>query len=285
MTSVLITGTSKGIGYDAALQLARAGYDVIATMRNPDGSDLGASAEAGSLPVTIRQLDVDDDLSVAEVFSEFGDIDILVNNAGILSCEAIEDESLQKFRAVMETNFFGAVKCCKAVVPAMRKRGSGCIINITSVAGLAAFAPDAAYSASKFALEAFTEILAQEVNAFGVRVALVEPGIITTPMTTTALPAYRSDTIYPQGRRIHAFFKNAAKEEAPPNLVSNKIQYIIESGTKRLRHPVGPDSLIFLGWRAASTDEHLIDVFGSADDSDFIEKIDRDLGIDLSEFL
>lgn len=285
MTSVLITGTSKGIGYDAALQLARAGYDVIATMRNPDGSDLGASAEAGSLPVTIRQLDVDDDLSVAEVFSEFGDIDILVNNAGILSCEAIEDESLQKFRAVMETNFFGAVKCCKAVVPAMRKRGSGCIINITSVAGLAAFAPDAAYSASKFALEAFTEILAQEVNAFGVRVALVEPGIITTPMTTTALPAYRSDTIYPQGRRIHAFFKNAAKEEAPPNLVSNKIQYIIESGTKRLRHPVGPDSLIFLGWRAASTDEHLIDVFGSADDSDFIEKIDRDLGVDLSEFL
>lgn len=285
MTSVLITGTSKGIGYDAALQLARAGYDVIATMRNPDGSDLGASAEAGSLPVTIRQLDVDDDLSVAEVFSEFGDIDILVNNAGILSCEAIEDESLQKFRAVMETNFFGAVKCCKAVVPAMRKRGSGCIINITSVAGLAAFAPDAAYSASKFALEAFTEILAQEVNAFGVRVALVEPGIITTSMTTTALPAYRSDTIYPQGRRIHAFFKNAAKEEAPPNLVSQKIQYIIESGTKRLRHPVGPDSLIFLGWRAASTDEHLIDVFGSADDSDFIEKIDRDLGIDLSEFL
>lgn len=237
MTSVLITGTSKGIGYDAALQLARAGYDVIATMRNPDGSDLGASAEAASLPVTIRQLDVDDDLSVAEVFSEFGDVDILVNNAGILSCEAIEDESLQKFRAVMETNFFGAVKCCKAVVPAMRKRGSGCIINITSVAGLAAFAPDAAYSASKFALEAFTEILAQEVNAFGVRVALVEPGIITTPMTTTALPAYRSDTIYPQGRRIHAFFKNAAKEEAPPNLVSNKIQYIIESGTKRLRHP------------------------------------------------
>lgn len=285
MTSVLITGTSKGIGYDAALQLARAGYDVIATMRNPDGSDLGASAEAGSLPVTIRQLDVDDDLSVAEVFSEFGDIDILVNNAGILSCEAIEDESLQKFRAVMETNFFGAVKCCKAVVPAMRKRGSGCIINITSIAGLAAFAPDAAYSASKFALEAFTEILAQEVNAFGVRVALVEPGIVTTPMTTTALPAYRSDTIYPQGRRIHAFFKNAAKEEAPPNLVSNKIQYIIESGTKRLRHPVGPDSLIFLGWRAASTDEHLIDVFGSADDSDFIEKIDRDLGVDLSEFL
>ena len=285
MTSVLITGTSKGIGYDAALQLAKAGYDVIATMRNPDGSDLGASAEAASLPVTIRQLDVDDDLSVAEVFSEFGDVDILVNNAGILSCEAIEDESLQKFRAVMETNFFGAVKCCKAVVPAMRKRGSGCIINITSVAGLAAFAPDAAYSASKFALEAFTEILAQEVNAFGVRVALVEPGIIATPMTTTALPAYRSDTIYPQGRRIHAFFKNAAKEEAPPNLVSNKIQYIIESGTKRLRHPVGPDSLIFLGWRAASTDEHLIDVFGSADDSDFIEKIDRDLGVDLSEVL
>jgi NAD(P)-dependent dehydrogenase (short-subunit alcohol dehydrogenase family) len=285
MASVLITGTSKGIGYDAALQLGRAGYEVIATMRNPDASGLGAAAEGESLPVTIRQLDVDDDRSVAEIFAEFPDIDILVNNAGILSCEAIEDETLEKFRAVMETNFFGAVKCCKAVLPMMRNRGSGCIINVTSVAGRAAFAPDAAYSASKFALEAFTEILAQEVNAFGVRVALVEPGIITTPMTTTALPAYRSDTVYPQGRRIHAFFHNAAKEEAPPNLVSDKIQYIIESGTKRLRHPVGPDSLIFLGWRAASTDEHLIDVFGTSDDKEFIEKIDRDLGVDLSEFL
>ena len=285
MPSVLITGTSKGIGYDASLQLGRAGYDVIATMRNPDASGLAAAIEEESLPVTIRQLDVDDDRSVAEIFAEFPDIDILVNNAGILSCEAIEDESLEKFRAVMETNFFGAVRCCKAVLPMMRKRGSGCIINVTSVAGRAAFAPDAAYSASKFALEAFTEILAQEVDAFGVRVALIEPGIITTPMTTTALPAYRSDTVYPQGRRIHAFFHNAAKDEAPPNLVSDKIQYIVESGTKRLRHPVGPDSLIFLGWRAASTDEHLIDVFGTSDDREFVEKIDRDLGVDLSEFL
>ena len=116
MAKVLITGTSKGIGYQTALQLARSGYDVIATMRNPGGSDLATVAEGESLPVTVRQLDVDDDQSVNEVFAEFGDIDILVNNAGILSCETVEDEALEKFRAVMETNFFGAVKCCKAVV-------------------------------------------------------------------------------------------------------------------------------------------------------------------------
>src|SRR5208282_4692179 len=140
MAKVLITGTSKGIGYHTTLLLARAGHEVVATMRNSGASDLAKVAAAAKLPVTILPLDVDDDGSVAQVFAKVGDsIDVLVNNAGILSLNAVEDESLEEFQRVMQTNYFGAVRCVKQVLPVMRMRGSGCIINVTSVAGRIAF--------------------------------------------------------------------------------------------------------------------------------------------------
>ncbi len=183
MAKILITGTSKGIGYDATLLLARAGHEVVATMRNPAASDLEKVADKAQLPVTVLPLDVDDDASVADVFTQVGDsIDVLINNAGIFSINAVEDESLEQYQRVMQTNYFGAVRCTKQVLPAMRKRGSGCIINVTSIAGRIAYFSSSAYAASKFALEAFSEVLAQEVKPFGIRVALVEPGIIDTPM-------------------------------------------------------------------------------------------------------
>src|ERR1700674_4001010 len=106
MAKVLITGTSKGIGYDTTLLLARAGHEVVATMRNPGASDLEQVAAKAKLPVTVLPLDVDDDASVAQVFRKMGDsIDVLVNNAGIYSINAVEDESLERFRRVMETNY------------------------------------------------------------------------------------------------------------------------------------------------------------------------------------
>jgi NAD(P)-dependent dehydrogenase (short-subunit alcohol dehydrogenase family) len=207
MAKVLITGTSKGIGYDTTLLLARAGHQVVATMRDPSASDLAQVATAAKLPVTVLPLDVDDDASVAEVFVKVGEsIDVLVNNAGIYSINAVEDESFEKFRRVMETNYFGAVRCVKQVLPAMRRRGSGCIVNVTSIAGRIALASSGAYAASKFALEAFSESLAQEVAGYGIKVALIEPGIIDTAMATTNLPQYDANTIYPHGRRVHAFF-------------------------------------------------------------------------------
>lgn len=286
MARVLITGTSKGIGYDASLQLARSGHEVVATMRNPNASDLGKVASEESLPIEILTLDVDDQRSIAEVFGEQASrIDVLVNNAGILSCNAIEDEDVEKFQAVMNTNFFGAVRCCKAVIPHMREKRGGCIINVASVAGKMAITPSAAYCSSKFALEAFTEIMAQELTTYGVRVALVEPGIISTPMATTELPKYKQDTVYPQGRRYHAIFKFTEQALAPASIVSDKIQYIIESGTTRLRHPVGPDSLNWLGLRHATSDEHLIDMHGTESDEEYIEKLNREVGMDLTGFL
>jgi NAD(P)-dependent dehydrogenase (short-subunit alcohol dehydrogenase family) len=282
MARILITGTSKGIGYDATLLLARAGHEVVATMRNPGASDLAKVATEAKLPVTVLPLDVDDNASVAEVFGELGDsIDVLVNNAGIYSINAVEDESLEQFQRVMQTNYFGAVHCIKQVLPAMRKRGSGCIINVTSIAGRVAFSASSAYAASKFALEAFTESLAQEVKGHGIKVALVEPGIIDSPMATTNLPQYDENTIYPHGRRIRAFFTNPAKPEASPTLVGEMIRYVIEGDDPRLRFPVGPDALSFLGWRTAVSDEDWVGLGALARDADYFERVLMDTGVDL----
>lgn len=281
MAKVLITGTSKGIGYDAALLLARAGHEVVATMRTPGASDLGEVAAAARLPLTVMPLDVDDDAAVADLFRRLdGSIEVLVNNAGILSINAVEDESLEQFRRVMETNYFGAVRCTKQVLPAMRRRGAGCIINVTSIAGLVGFFAESAYCASKFALEGFSESLAQEVRGFGIRVALVEPGIIDTPMASSNLPRFAADTVYPHGRRLHAFFNNPEKPAASPALVGELLRHIIESDDARLRYQVGPDALSFLGWRRALGDAEWVRLGGLLSDDDYFARVVLDLGAD-----
>ncbi|HKI73420.1 MAG TPA: SDR family NAD(P)-dependent oxidoreductase [Pseudomonadales bacterium] len=285
MARVLITGTSKGIGYDAALNFARKGHDVAATMRNPNNSDLAEAAAREKLPIDIHVMDVQSDESVESAFAEIGDIDALVNNAGILSMNTIEDESVENFSAVMNTNFMGAVRCCKAAIPRMRERRNGCIINISSVAGKIAASPQAAYASSKHALEAFSECLAQEMYAFGVRVYLVEPGIISTPMATTELPLAEANSVYPQGRRMHALFKFAGQAEAPAALVSDILAALIDNGSDRFRHPIGPDSLIFLGYRTNTGDERFISTWGNESDQTFLDNVRNDVMMDLSAFL
>ena len=168
----------------------------------------------------------------------------------------------------------------KQLLPRMRARGAGCIVNVSSIAGRIAFGGTSAYNASKFALEAFSECLAQEAKGHGIRVALVEPGIIDSPMATTNLPQYDASTIYPHGRRVQAFFKNPQKEEASPMLVAEMIRYVIESGDPRLRYPVGPDALPFLGWRSSLGDEDWVGL-GGADDADYFQRVLTDTGVDL----
>jgi len=285
MAKILITGTSKGIGYDATLHLARAGHEVIATMRNPNNSDLGEAVARESLNVDIHAMDVDSEESVADVFHKTGDVDVLVNNAGILSYNAVEDEPLETFAAVMNTNYLGVVRCCKAVIPAMREKGRGTIINVSSVAGKIAASPSAAYAGSKHALEAFSECLAGEMYTFGVKVFLVQPGIIHTPMATIELPQPKTDSVYPQGRRMMGLFKFAEQGEAPPVLVSEKLRELIDDSSDRFRHPIGPDSLIFLGYRANTGDERFISTWGEPSDEIFVETIKRDMMMDLGPFI
>jgi len=283
MTAVLITGTSKGIGFEAALAFGRAGHNVRATMRNPSQApELAETAAREKLPITISTMDVDSDQSVshgiAAIQRDHGPIDVLVNNAGVERSGSVEELSLADFRTVMETNYFGAIRCIQGLVPHMRQRRSGCIINVTSVAGRIASAPLAPYTASKWALEALSEALAGEMKTFNVRVAIVEPGIIDTAMARR-IGDQAADSPYRQRARFTSLFTAALKNPAAPSLVGQKILEIVESGTWQLRHPVGPDAAPFLQWRRQMTDEEWVDLNASVDET-WYRSLERDFGLD-----
>ncbi|ABF39801.1 short-chain dehydrogenase/reductase SDR [Candidatus Koribacter versatilis Ellin345] len=271
MRSVLVTGSSKGIGYEIAIAFAHAGYRVFATMRNPSGSPaLAEKAAAESLPIFVSAMDVDRDDSVANAIaaiqSKHGPIDILINNAGVDRAGSIEEQSLDDFRACMETNYFGAIRCIKAVVPQMRERRSGTIINISSVAGSFSHPPMTAYCSSKWALEAMSESLACEMKSFGVHVALVKPGIIDTSMAHRIGATGHSE--YPHAARIAALFSKTLQDApVPPTVVAQKVLDLVKSGTWQFRHPVGPDAVPLIEWRKSMTDEQWIEHHSAEDEN------------------
>lgn len=279
MASVLITGTSKGIGMETAVAFARAGYQVHATMRNPSQSPaLAETTTREKLPLTVSALDVDSDHSVskgiAQIQEEHGPIDVLVNNAGIEKAGSIEELPLADFRASMETNYFGAIRCIQAVLPRMRERRHGCIINVTSVGGRIASPPLAPYNASKWALEALSEALASEMKPFDVRVAIVEPGIINTAMARR-IGEVGPDSPYPHRKRFANLFSASLQHPVSPSVVATEILNIAQNGTWQLRHPVGPDAAPLLEGRRQMTDEQWIDLHASDDETWY-----RNMGLD-----
>jgi NAD(P)-dependent dehydrogenase (short-subunit alcohol dehydrogenase family) len=281
MKSVIITGASKGIGLETALTSGRAGYKVFATMRNPgNAADFKQKIKDEGLTIAISAMDVDSDESVKSgigaIIQEHGPVDVLVNNAGIETHGSIEEVELSDFRAVMETNYFGVLRCIKAVLPQMRKNGQGCIINVTSVAGRIANTPLGPYSASKFALEAISEALAQEVKPFNIRVGIMEPGIIDTQMARNVKAG--GDSIYPQVNRFGGLFEASLERPAQASIVADKILEIADSGTWQLRHPVGPDAIPFLGWRTSMNDEEWVN-WNAANDEDWYNAVQNNFGL------
>jgi NAD(P)-dependent dehydrogenase (short-subunit alcohol dehydrogenase family) len=281
MKSVIITGTSKGIGMETALVFARAGYKVFATMRNPGmATAFKQKIKEESLSITIAAMDVDSDESVKQcidaIIRENGAIDVLVNNAGIERHGSIEELKMEDFKSVMETNYFGVLRCTKALLPLMRKNRHGCIINVASIAGRIANTPLGAYAASKFALEAVSESLAQEVKPHNIRVAIVEPGIINTQMANDI--GIGDDSIYPQPKRFAGLFAASLKTPTPPSMVADKILEIAESSSWQLRYTVGPDALPFLQWRASMTDEEYVD-WNAATDEEWYNAVQNTFGL------
>jgi len=281
MKSVIITGASRGIGLDTALAFGKAGYKVFATMRNPEKAiELKEKIKAESLPISIAAMDVDSDESVQQciggILQENGSIDVLVNNAGIEYHGSIEDLTMADFKSIMETNYFGALRCIKALLPLMRKNRNGCIINVASVAGKISSSPLGAYAASKFALEAVSEALAQEVKSFNIRVAIVEPGIIDTAMARNI--SIGSDSVYPQSNRFGGLFAASLKTPTQATLVADKMLEIANSESWQLRHPVGPDAIPFLAWRASMNDEEWVD-WNAANDEDWYKAVESSFGL------
>jgi NAD(P)-dependent dehydrogenase (short-subunit alcohol dehydrogenase family) len=284
MALALVTGSSSGIGLATAVALARSGHTVVATMRNLDrDGDIRKIAEKERVPIHLAKIDVDDDDSVREGFAkivtEHGPIDVLVNNAGIPGGGVVEETTIDAFRQVMETNFFGALRCAKAVIPSMRERRHGTIVNVTSVAGRVSGASHGSYAASKWALEAVSESLAQELRPFNVRVAIVEPGVIATPIFTKA-PAPTAESLYPFRKRLRATFAASLAKPTPPSVVGDAIRDIVASDSLRLRYPVGPDAELWINARANKTDEQAV-LEGSETDAEFVVRVKRELGIDV----
>ncbi|MBX7057869.1 MAG: SDR family oxidoreductase [Leptospirales bacterium] len=237
--TILITGATSGIGQACAERLAKRGHRVFGTGRSV------RSAMESKAGVTLLPMDVNSDASVrsaiAEIEKDSGRLDVLVNNAGYAVMGAVEDTSMEEARQQMETNFFGALRLCQAVLPIMRRQRSGTIVNISSLAGVLGLPFSGLYSASKFALEGMSESLRWEVKGAGIRVVLIEPGDFNTQ-----LPAHRrfsSDRSGGAYREALAKFKaNQDRDEAKapsPEAVARLLARIVESRSVRLRYTVG----------------------------------------------
>ena len=241
MKTVLITGCSSGYGLETARHFHANGWTVIATMRTPREGLLPASERIRLLPLDVTRQD-----SIAAAIGAAGPIDVLVNNAGIGVVGAFEATPMSHVRKVFETNTFGVMAMVQAVIPQMRERGSGTIVNVTSSVTLAPMPLAAAYTASKQAIEGFTGSLAHEMAAFGVRVKLVEPGYAPTTRFAENTDIPVSDLI-PEAYAgfagpIFAAFANppqTTKEED----VAHAVFDAATDGSERLRYPAGPDAV------------------------------------------
>ena len=192
MDTVLITGGTDGLGKAAALLLAGEGYRVFATARNPERrAALEAAAREAKIPLETLEMDVCDDASVDRAVSEIehraGRVDAVVNNAGIAIVATMEEISMEDLRQQFETNYFGTVRVTKRVLPGMRERRHGRIINMSSISGVMANPLFGPYSSTKFAAEAFSDTLRLELYPFGVYVSLLQPGYIPSGMETASV--------------------------------------------------------------------------------------------------
>ena len=254
--SVLITGCSTGgIGHAAAGQLAAKGYNVFATVRN--------AAKAGDLAsadnVTVLELDVREQASVDAALAQVGDVDVLVNNAGFEVWGALEEMTVDDLKDQFETNVYGPFRLILGVLPGMRNRGDGVIVNVSSVAGRVAAPVNGLYSASKWALEALSESLKYETGHFGIRVHLIEPGGVDTPFgDNRRLVGAAAGEESPYSELVSQW-QQAGQSltpdgEAQPGAVADVIVGAIENGDQ-FRYPATQDAEFVLSARKAMTDE------------------------------
>lgn len=256
----LVTGCSSGIGLETALELARAGHSVHAGVRDMSrAGDLTRAAAAESLDVRPVRLDVTDGSSVRDAAGaalEAGPVDVLVNNAGYALFGCAEEVPLGEMRAQFETNFFGAVAMIQRIAPSMRKRRSGRIINISSVAGRIGFPCSPAYVSSKFALEGLSECMRYELGPHGVEVILVEPGVVKTRfMDNSRAPAAPEGSAYAElTQKVIGGIRMMAELGTPASEVARAVARAASEARPSPRYIVGNDAGMFLEARQSMGD-------------------------------
>src|SRR5216117_1220186 len=224
--TVLVTGASSGIGQVIAQLLTERGFTVYGTSRKPTG--------------TLVPLDVRSDDSVRACLDRVGKIDVLVNNAGYTLMGSAEETSIEEAKGQLETNFFGVVRMVNAVLPAMRKAGAGKIINVGSLAGITAIPFGAFYTASKFAIEGYSEALWHELRPLGISVSVIEPGFVHTAIGDTTQIAGSPLTAYdPVRNRATSALNRHVNKGIAPEAVARTVLRAVESRTPSLRYRVG----------------------------------------------
>ena len=245
MTRVLITGCSSGIGRASAVELTKRGFEVVATARSPQTLE--------DLDVTDKiALDVTDDASIAAAVKAAGRIDVLINNAGFGVGGPIEKVPVEEVKRLYDTNVFGCVRMIQAVVPQMRERETGTVVNISSVAGRTSSPLGGYYSSSKFALEAISEALHFEVRHFGIRVIVIEPGGFQSAINEKSPEPYGiSDAPYNELAEVWegAQDKLVPGESPGSEIAAQLIADAIESDDPKLRWPIGDDAKLIVDTR------------------------------------
>lgn len=246
----IVTGSSSGIGLDASVTLAQNGFLTYATMRNLDKSSIvKAAADKEQLPIKVVQLDVTDDHSVKDairdIVSEAKRIDVLINNAGFGLVGAFEDLSIDEIKDQYETNVFGLIRVTQAVLPIMREQKSGIIVNISSGAGLFGYPGGSAYVSSKFAIEGLSESISYELDQFGIKVVLIEPGFIKTNFSNAmAIAKKAQDPSSPYSQmmqKIQTRSNEMAKTGSSVDVVTKAILKAVATERPNLRYLAGKD--------------------------------------------
>jgi short-subunit dehydrogenase len=249
----IVTGSSSGIGFETSLTLARNGFYTYATMRKLEeekSKPLTEVAKSENLELQVIGLDVDNDKSVTDAIDtivyERKRVDVLINNAGYALGGPLEDSSMDEIKAQFETNFFGAVRATKAVLPVMRKQGAGKIVNITSMGGRISIPLSSSYHGSKFALEGLSESIQYELEPFGIKVILIEPGAVGSNFWKNikiAKSLSDSNSPYSQfGNKILKAFEVMEQNVISPSVVARTILDAVTSDNPQLRYVVGEDA-------------------------------------------
>jgi NAD(P)-dependent dehydrogenase (short-subunit alcohol dehydrogenase family) len=244
----LVTGSSRGIGFVTSITLARNGFLTYASMRNLDKEkEIRLVGDKEMIPLKTIQLDVTDSTSVnnaiKSIMEQSGRIDVLVNNAGYGLVGAFEELSIEEIKQQYETNLFGVIRVTQAVLPIMRKQKAGIIVNMSSGAGRFGYPNGSAYVSTKFALEGLSESLAYEVEPFGIKIVLVEPGFVRTNFSNVvAKKSQSTDSQYSKmTEKMAASIDQMKVKSSSPELVANIVLEIVTNKNPNLRYLAGKD--------------------------------------------
>ena len=260
----VVTGSSSGIGFETSLTLARSGFLTYATMRNlGKGATIKSVATKEGLPIHVVQLNVTEERSINDAIhsikSDVGKIDVLVNNAGYGLNGAFEDLAMDEIKAQYETNLFGVIRVTQAVLPIMRKQKSGIIVNISSGAGRFGYPGGSAYVSTKFAIEGLSESMAYELEPFGIRVVLVEPGVIKTNFVNSIVAAKKSqdpNSPYAQlMQNVATSFQHMIEGGSSTDVVAKVVLKAVTSENPTLRYLAGKDVETWIEGKKSMSDE------------------------------